>query len=587
MSVEWRSTKDLRTREPFRSLFPVDPKVMQAIQEDMGLHGYDESQPVVATVWENDLVVVIDGHTRLRAARRNGINSVPVLMKKFSSVTDALEYAIHNQRDRRNITDADILRCVEALDKRKERGGDHGNQYTEPKEANAPSGAMPKKERSSEQTAAALGISARKVERTRTVLDHADEETKKEVLEGKKSLNKAYQETQTKRKAEKGASSGDDASAGIADLINAEQKAGYPIHLKMSVSEDSGGEQPLTEEPHTISGDMIQAIKSLNEKFTPAETIVIAYILAESCGCHVGHGNAFCFKKGCEQRENTYISSKKLHEGRRLLEPNHPIKSKKRGGKQTTMRAEQADMFAVPNEDTAASHQTRSVFNKPNDNIEWAPFSWNPVTGCKFGCHYCYARDIANRFMTEKFDPTFHEERLACPLNTPVPKSHEPGARNVFVGSMTDLFGPWVPDEWIEKVLDVCRKTSQWTYLFLTKNPKRLVDINWPANAWVGTTIDTQKRVEPALEAFQAINAPVSFVSCEPLLEDLTFPDFPFDWLIIGSQSRTSCVPAFQPKWEWVEHLTNQAREHDAQVYWKPNLEVKAVGGRHREYPQL
>ena len=30
--------------------------------------------------------------------------------------------------------------------------------------------------------------------------------------------------------------------------------------------------------------------------------------------------------------------------------------------------------------------------------IEWADYTWNPVSGCLHGCEYCYARKIANRF---------------------------------------------------------------------------------------------------------------------------------------------------------------------------------------------
>jgi hypothetical protein len=35
----------------------------------------------------------------------------------------------------------------------------------------------------------------------------------------------------------------------------------------------------------------------------------------------------------------------------------------------------------------------RSVFNETNESIEWARWTWNPITGCKHGCKYCYARD--------------------------------------------------------------------------------------------------------------------------------------------------------------------------------------------------
>jgi protein gp37 len=216
----------------------------------------------------------------------------------------------------------------------------------------------------------------------------------------------------------------------------------------------------------------------------------------------------------------------------------------------------------------------KKKFNYVNENIDWAKWSWNPVTGCEHGCVYCYARDIANRFYEEKFKPTFHEDRLGAPANT-TPKV-EPGGNLVFVCSMADLFGDWVPDEWIEKVLEQVRATPHWTFLFLTKNPKRYIDIDWPINSWAGATTDTQERVEGTLEAFKAIKhrPPVLFVSCEPLLEPLDFHSelSLIDWIIIGAQSRGSNCPEFQPEWKWVASLLTQAESIKA--YCKPNLQV-------------
>jgi protein gp37 len=175
----------------------------------------------------------------------------------------------------------------------------------------------------------------------------------------------------------------------------------------------------------------------------------------------------------------------------------------------------------------------------------------------------------------------FHPERLAAPKNTKVPQDG-PGERNVFVCSMADLFGDWVPQEWIESVLKTIRESPDWTFLFLTKNPARLVDIKWPENAWVGTTVDTQARVKPAEEAFKKIKAEVKFVSLEPLKEKVKFshPEY-FNWFIIGGQSASTGEPAFQPEWNWVESLVDQARSVDAMVYFKPNLET-----RPKEYPR-
>ena len=223
----------------------------------------------------------------------------------------------------------------------------------------------------------------------------------------------------------------------------------------------------------------------------------------------------------------------------------------------------------------------KPVFNRTNEKIEWAKYTWNPVVGCKNGCVYCYARDIANRFYGT-FEPTFYPERLEAPKNTPISKSEEIGEHSVFVCSMADLFGEWVPDEWIEKVLEVVRERKDWNYLFLTKNPSRLVGIDWPANAWVGTTVDIQARVRPAIEAFSQIKATVKFVSVEPFMEEITFGEDlgVFDWVIIGGRSKNSLMAEGQPEWRWVQRLLVEVWKADCLIYFKPNLTV-----RPREYP--
>lgn len=101
---------------------------------------------------------------------------------------------------RRNLFDSEIARLMAILDERRPRGGDHGNQHTGGKVAKTPDGGIAKSHSSATSTAQTLGVSPRKAERARTVLDHAEPEVKEQVLSGEKSINRAYEETRTLKK---------------------------------------------------------------------------------------------------------------------------------------------------------------------------------------------------------------------------------------------------------------------------------------------------------------------------------------------------------------------------------------------------
>ena len=226
---------------------------------------------------------------------------------------------------------------------------------------------------------------------------------------------------------------------------------------------------------------------------------------------------------------------------------------------------------------------TGKGFNRQtNDSIEWARHSWNPVTGCEYDCSYCYARDIAARFFPQKFKPSFLPGRLLAPQNAKQSVfSDDIGYKNVFLCSMADLFGKWIPNEWINAILDQCEIASQWNFIVLTKNPRRLADFDFPGNVWVGTTVDTQARVAAAEKAFENVHAVVKFVSCEPMMERLTFNRLDlFHWVIIGGASSSTQTPEFHPPREWVNHLEAQAAEAGCMIYEKTNLL-----DRIREYP--
>ncbi len=177
-------TGNIRTASPFRDLFPIKEELVKTLYWDMQKNGFDESKPIV--LWESHNSIVIDGHTRLKAANKAGLIQVPVVLKRFDTEEDALEYAIRCQRNRRSLTDREVLQCIAALDERKIAGRPS-------KEKLAPDGANFGK--SATETANLLGVNFRKVERARTVLDNAPDEIREAAKSGQMSINKAYNKT--------------------------------------------------------------------------------------------------------------------------------------------------------------------------------------------------------------------------------------------------------------------------------------------------------------------------------------------------------------------------------------------------------
>jgi|SRR5215471_1254631 len=213
------------------------------------------------------------------------------------------------------------------------------------------------------------------------------------------------------------------------------------------------------------------------------------------------------------------------------------------------------------------------------DYVEWAQWSHNPVTGCGHNCPYCYAREIAERIYEEGFEPTFHASRLNAPYSMPVPKeaAWNMSYRNVFICSMADLFGQWVPREWIEAVLETVRENPQWNFLFLSKFPIRMAEFEFSDNAWVGTSVDLQARVRPAQRAMEKIKAAVKWLSVEPMIESLHFDDLSlFQWLVIGGATKTNSSMGPTPEWKppkrWVMELTLKGWDAGCKVYHKTNL---------------
>ena len=189
-SVSFVDPDEVKTSSPFKDLFLVKTADLENVEEDMKAHGYDSAHPII--IWAGHDMTVIDGHTRLAAAKKLMFPRIPAIIKTFKDEAEALEYAIKTQRNRRNLTDAELLNCLTELDKRKKTGP-----------ARSLASRDAKLGKSAEQTAALLGVSQAKVERLRAVNDHASDEVKEAVKDGKLSVNKAYKATMEARHAAK------------------------------------------------------------------------------------------------------------------------------------------------------------------------------------------------------------------------------------------------------------------------------------------------------------------------------------------------------------------------------------------------
>ena len=217
--------------------------------------------------------------------------------------------------------------------------------------------------------------------------------------------------------------------------------------------------------------------------------------------------------------------------------------------------------------------------------IELCDSTWNPVSGCLHDCPYCYAKKIAERFMpnqadtsliftgTEKkpiiisyeeyeliqpvrgsngralaypfgFSPTFHKYKLDEYKNK--------SARTIFVCSMADLFGDWVPEQWIDDVFAACAEAPQHRYLFLTKNPKRYLELaekdKLPTddNMWYGSTATDDNM------PFFYSEEHNTFVSVEPIQEEIHPENTYADWIIVGAETGNRKGKII-PQKEWID----------------------------------
>lgn len=212
-------------------------------------------------------------------------------------------------------------------------------------------------------------------------------------------------------------------------------------------------------------------------------------------------------------------------------------------------------------------------------SIEWTDRSVNPIRArdqqtnavghyCEKlspGCANCYA----SRFQCRKHMPAFPGANKKLPTlpvlddigMVPVgggdlrvffdpARLHEVLRRKTptkwFWCDMSDLFGSWVPDEWIDCCFATMAASPQHTHQILTKRPDRMLKyltsgkpnrleelyavwsgvsgsppeaMGWPLpNVWLGTSVEDQKAADARIPSLLSCPAAVRFLSVEPLL---------------------------------------------------------------------
>lgn len=205
--------------------------------------------------------------------------------------------------------------------------------------------------------------------------------------------------------------------------------------------------------------------------------------------------------------------------------------------------------------------------------IEWTDKTWNPITGCtKYsqGCANCYAETMSRRLKamgldkyTNGFELTLHSDCLEEPMQWKKP-------HNIFVCSMSDLFHKDVPFEFIDEVMHIINSTPQHRYQILTKRAERMAEYfatrEIPKNAWLGVTVEAQTS-KSRINILRTLAAPIRFLSCEPLLEDLGCLNLDnIDWVIVGGESGPSARPM---KENWVLSIKEQTDKQKSAFFFK------------------
>lgn len=253
--------------------------------------------------------------------------------------------------------------------------------------------------------------------------------------------------------------------------------------------------------------------------------------------------------------------------------------------------------------------------------IEWTQWTSNPiyVTGKETGkrgwhcervspgCAHCYARTQNLQMLRGGTGLDFREESreaLDFVLNeNELREWAKPkyAGQRCFAFDMTDLFGEWVSDEWLAKIIDAFRAAPDVQFQILTKRPERMCQVFttlahnsevlgmpfWPLpNVWLGVTVENQRWADERIPILLDTPATVRFVSAEPLLQKVelwkymdpwkdlhkgtVYERTSIDWVVVGGESGSKHRD-FDPA--WAREIVDDGKDHGCAIF------VKQLGG--------